>query len=442
MTLETIERIADAILFEGYMLYPYRPSALKNRQRWNFGTLYPRDFAVAQRPEEAWSCRAEILVEGSEQSAIDLRIRFLQLIADGRSEMEWDPGVVRSWTIHGITINTLLSGVKRELRGTEFDSTAEAGSAGDAAIAAVDLHAEQVADRAYRVSATVANITPMPAGDAASRRGALAWALTSAHLLLHVADGAFASILDPQMELTAATQSCKNRGVFPVLVGEPGARSDVLCSPIILYDYPQIAAESAGSFFDGTEIDEMLALRVLTLTDEEKREMRASDPRAEQILKRTESLPREQLLKLHGALHGGGAKREQMDGAIRPWDPFAEKPAPKSVRALGVELRKGDRVRLRPRKRADILDMAMNGRTAVVEAIEQDLEDNVQLAVVLDDDPGKDLGLLRQPGHRFFFSVDEVEPVNLDNVTFDNVNHLEPHESADFSVTQREAETR
>jgi hypothetical protein len=154
----------------------------------------------------------------------------------------------------------------------------------------------------------------------------------------------------------------------------------MLCSPIILYDYPKVAPESAGDFFDGTEMDEMLALRVLTLTDAEKQEMRSGDARARDILERTEAL-------------------------------FLETKAPlESVSILGVELRAGDRVRLCPRKTADIFDMALKGKIALIEAIEQDFEDRVQLAVVLDDDPGRDFGMMRQPGHRFFFSPEEVEP--------------------------------
>ena len=94
------------------------------------------------------------------------------------------------------------------------------------------------------------------------------------------------------------------------------------------------------------------------------------------------------------------------------WNPFEEAAAPpESVRVLGIELRVGDRVRINPRKKADILDMALAGKIAVIEAIEQDFEDRVQLAVVLDDDPGREFGMMRQPGHRFFFSPDEIEPV-------------------------------
>jgi hydrogenase maturation protease len=91
-----------------------------------------------------------------------------------------------------------------------------------------------------------------------------------------------------------------------------------------------------------------------------------------------------------------------------------ERPGPDAVTVDGVELRARSRVRLRPRAGGDVLDLALAGRTAVIEGIEQDLDGNVQLAVAIDDDPGRDLGLRRQPGHRFFFGPDEVEPLGGD----------------------------
>ena len=94
------------------------------------------------------------------------------------------------------------------------------------------------------------------------------------------------------------------------------------------------------------------------------------------------------------------------------WNPLEEaKAPPESVRVFGVDLRVGDRVRLWPQKKADIIDLALTGKVAVIEAIDQDFEDQIQLAVVLDDDPGREFGMMRQPGHRFFFSPEEVEPV-------------------------------
>jgi len=98
---------------------------------------------------------------------------------------------------------------------------------------------------------------------------------------------------------------------------------------------------------------------------------------------------------------------------VSDWNPFEEKPPLESVRVFGIELRKGDRVRLWPQKTADIMDLALVGQVATIEAIEQDFEDKIQFAVVLEDDPGREFGEMRQPGHRFFFSPEEVEPLGL-----------------------------
>jgi len=128
--------------------------------------------------------------------------------------------------------------------------------------------------------------------------------LVSAHLVLGVEDGEFISLLEPPEGLADLAALCQNIGVWPVLVGEEGQHDTLLASPIILYDYPQIAPESAGDLFDGTEIDEILSLRIMTLTKDEKREMRESDERARRILERTETMPAEQFMKLHGAVRG------------------------------------------------------------------------------------------------------------------------------------------
>jgi hypothetical protein len=97
------------------------------------------------------------------------------------------------------------------------------------------------------------------------------------------------------------------------------------------------------------------------------------------------------------------------------WRPDWESARLESVTVFGVEVKPGDRVRLWPQRSADIIDMALKGRVAVIEAIERDFEDQVHLAVVVDDDPGREFGMLRQPGHRFFFFPDEIEPLLLNH---------------------------
>lgn len=210
--------------------------------------------------------------------------------------------------------------------------------------------------------------------------------MLSAHTMLRVEHGNFISLIDPPEQHREAARSCRNIGTWPVLAGKEGDRHLLLSSPIILYDYPQIAPESAGDLFDSTEIDEILTLRVLTLSDEEKDQIRSESEQGRDILNRSETLPPEALAKMHGAIRG-----------LR--------------NASKLAFREGDRVRLRPRKKADIFDIALAGKIAVVESVERDFENNVHLAVTVEDDPGRDFGVARQIGHRFFFSPEEVELV-------------------------------
>ena len=168
----------------------------------------------------------------------------------------------------------------------------------------VEVRAQQVADGLFKVSVSVRNITWIDDAAHISRDYALMHSLVSAHIVLGVDGGGFVSLLDPTESLQTMVDDCHSEGAFPVLIGEEGQFDTILASPIILYDYPQIAPESAGDLFDGTEIDEILSLRIMTMTDEEKREMRESDERARQMLERTENMPVEQFMKLHGALRG------------------------------------------------------------------------------------------------------------------------------------------
>jgi hypothetical protein len=243
---------------------------------------------------------------------------------------------------------------------------------------------------------------------AKSRDDAMPRSLVSAHTVLGVRDGEFVSMTDPPETLRPLALECRNVGTWPVLVGEAGEKDALLCSPIILYDYPQIAPESPGDLFDSSEIDEILTLRILTLTDDEKREIAAVDDRARDLLARTEALAREQLMSLHGTFRERPATAQEDRG----WEPMREPPSLENVVAAGMQLKPGDRVRLWPRRRADIFDMALRGRIAIIAKVERDYEDRIHLAVTVEDDPGSDFRRDGKPAHRFFFSPDEVEALD------------------------------
>jgi hypothetical protein len=300
MNFDGAEKIAAAILYEGYILYPYRPTAIKNRQRWNFGTLYPRVYAQAQRPEEPFRLVAECLVMAEETASLDVRLRFLQLVRQEQSvppltdpSLAWDEAVERTWEHAHLGIRELLTSPLSLTVATTPELQV-----------ALTIAAERLGDGSCKLRLEVQNASSLPSGAAANREEALPASFVSAHLLLGITGGEFISLLDPASGYRVSAAACSNLGVFPVLVGEEPERNMMFCSPIILYDYPKIAPESAGDFFDGTEMDEMLTLRVLTLTDAEKQEMQNSDPRARRILERTEALTNDAMLKAHGVIRG------------------------------------------------------------------------------------------------------------------------------------------
>jgi hypothetical protein len=300
MNFDGAEKIAAAILYEGYILYPYRPTAIKNRQRWNFGTLYPRIYAEAQRPQEPFRLVAECLAVVDAMASLDVRISFLQLVPTQHTDeltdpsLAWDEAVERTSEHAGLRLNELITSplsltLEMETAGLRIELT---------------IGAEMLQDGVCKLRLEVQNTTPLPSGAGAKRDEALPLSFVSAHLLLGITGGEFVSLLDPDPAYREAVAACCNTGVFPVLVGEEPERSMMFCSPIILYDYPKIAPESEGDFFDGTEMDEMLTLRVLTLTDAEKQEMRNGDPRARKILERTEALTSDAMQKAHGVIRG------------------------------------------------------------------------------------------------------------------------------------------
>jgi hypothetical protein len=345
MNLATVDKIAKAVLYEGYMLYPYRPSSVKNQQRWNFGVLCPRSYSEAQNGSEAWTMQTECLVEASSLTGIEVRVRFLQLVQRSIGELvqpvsgsaQGDTPAFRR--VGRLDLNSRVyqpwqEAIERELclpvynlealthRGVSaafsfsaekhFEHLLDSGGQIAGVIVrerstvggAIEVVSEQLEDGLLKVRVTIRNDTPFEVGPDCLRDHALLSSMVSTHTVLGVQDGMFISLLAPPERLRASAANCNNIGTWPVLVGEEGQRDTVLSSPIILYDYPQIAAESAGDLFDGTEIDEILSLRIMTLTDDEKREMSQSDERARQMLERTESMPVEQFMKLHGVLRG------------------------------------------------------------------------------------------------------------------------------------------
>jgi hypothetical protein len=264
-----------------------------------------------------------------------------------------------------------------------------------------------------KVTVTVENTTAWT-GNGVHRDDVMGHSLISVHTMLAVDGGTFVSLLDPPDDAAGAAAACRGDGSYPVLIGDDDRV--VLASPIILYDHPEVARQSPGDLYDSLEIDEILALRVMTLTDEEKSEARGTDPRAAAIIDRCDDMSAETLNTLHGQMRpvasGPDSGRPAPPLEVPWWDPEIDAtfdPWTESVWITGVEVTKGTAVRLRPSHRADAQDIFLSGLAATVAGVFTDVDGDQHVAVTVDDDPATEE--LTWQGRYLFFHVDEVEPL-------------------------------
>jgi hypothetical protein len=460
--IDHARRVADAILYEGYLLYPYRGSAQKNQERFQFGVLMPPAYRSVDENEPS-AAQTECVLECRADAEIEAVVRFLHL--QRRTVQAFTPG-------SGFAdVPSLAAGGSEVTPWDEADECEQRASAPLAALLAADVEfpfevaagesieeipgpAGHPAGRVVRRRAALRGVIRMgaerlpgpygalrlrvrvenrtePGRPLRRRSDGLVFALVAAHSLIAAPGGVFLSMTDPPEWAAGLVAGCVNTGTWPVLAGPEGCRGLLLSSPVILYDHPEIAAESAGDLFDATEIDEILTLRTLTLTDAEKREARSTDPKAAALLDRLDHLPPEMLERMHGAIRYlrpaasevpqiGGLAEAGLPAAapVTPgqapwWDPGADtsvSPETDHVVIAGIKVARGSRVRMCPgARRADAQDLFLAGRTALVEAVLFDVDGHVHLALVPDDDPAADMQ--RHYGRFCYFAPDEVEPL-------------------------------
>ncbi|HEX4494073.1 MAG TPA: hydrogenase maturation protease [Thermoanaerobaculia bacterium] len=461
MSFELAQKVADAVLYEGYVLYPYRASAGKNRIRWQFGCVVPAGYAELGGSEPA-AMQTECLIEpaGADVS-LDLRVRFLQVQArtieersaddtfrpvetlevGDRMLVTWEEGVERRFDATAIPLAELLAGERKIAIELPAGREIEEARGEDGRVVA------RIVRERWPISGVVRMTAERQAGliklrvrienldgwkESADREQALRRSMIGAHTLLAARGGAFVSLLDPPAAAAAAVAACENLHTWPVLIGPEDSRDVVLSSPIILYDHPAVAAESEDDFCDATEIDEILTLRVMTLTEDEKREARGTDERSRRIIERSDASSPELLERLHGVVRPLGAEPAPVaeDSArtagtlaeLAEWETFLNPPGvvppeEAEIEVSGVVLSQGSRVRLRPTRRADSMDLFLAGRVARVEGVYRDVEDVAWVAVSLDGDPASDLH--SSHGRFFYFYPDEVEPLATDSGELD-----------------------
>jgi hypothetical protein len=426
--------VADAVLYEGYLLYPYRANSRKNQSRWQFGVLGPPSAADAGIGEDD-RLSAQVLVQSHGVPSISGEIRFLQLQhraaerdVDGRFQqvdelsagtqlwLTWDEAVECKVSIKPFRVTSLPRTLDISVTA---GSDVEAVEGGRLVRTRRSLHglltiSGEADGDLLRLTFDVRN-TGAPAAD---KDEAIATSLIGTHLLIEVADGEFVSLLEPPDSAEDAVARCSHHRCFPVLAGPPGATDLTLVSPIILYDHPEIAEQSKGALYDSTEIDEILTLRVMTMTEDEKAQARATDPLAAKIIDRCDSMSPEAMLDLHGVLRNPHAARPE-DGLIPEipdgidwWDPLADnavRPDIDAVLVNGTRVTRGTRVRLRPSRRADAQDLFYTDKIARVTSVHEDVDGDQHVGVVIEEDPAADLH--DWYGRYLYFAPDEVEPL-------------------------------
>jgi hypothetical protein len=434
--------VADAVLYEGYLLYPYRANSGKNQSRWQFGVLGPPGAADAGIGEDD-SLSAQFLIRNGD--AITLVVRFLQLqhrgaerdageqgfqsvdelTAASGSWLSWDEAVEvevpftvelagpsQQWTLPvvapgGTDVEPVVGGrlvrTRRDVR------------------ASLDVAVEREKDPEGLDRVTICLHNTGAA--ATDKDDAIARSLIGTHVVAEAVHGEFISLLDPPARAAAAAARCRQHRCFPVLAGPAGENDLLLVSPIILYDHPEVAEQSEGALYDACEIDEILTLRVMTMTDLEKAQARATDPLAARIIDRCDAMSPEAMQRLHGVLRSprtdGAAGRPglipEIPDGVQWWDPLADNAVRPDIDGLlvnGVRVARGSRVRLHPTRRADAQDLFFSGRTARVTSVHEDVEGNQHVGVVVEDDPAADLH--DWYGRYLYFAPDEVEPLECD----------------------------
>ena len=278
MNNDVVRSIANAVLYEGYLLWPYRRSAQKNQHRFTIGGLFPE--AYARRNAERSGAWFECDVEGP-APVLNLEVRALHPLLRAQSRDE-----AREVTASAANLSAGAHACMPIFHAAGGDGERH----WHALEGMLDVAGRMTGVDRWRIRVELTNVSRWK-GE--RREDALLHTFAAAHVVVAVRDGAFLSTRDPENG-----QQCD--GLWPVLVGTPPDRSTILAAPIILDEYPSVSPESPGDTFDGCEIDALLAHSLRALSDKEKDEIRHGDPRAKAILDRAESLPPEILVRLYG----------------------------------------------------------------------------------------------------------------------------------------------
>jgi hypothetical protein len=376
---EALEQLVDSLLWEGYALYPYTPTATKNATPTPFGIVYPPVYAAALASTYD-HLELRCVLEAPPDAVLGAEVRFLAPGGQRHTAVE------RRLELTGAMVGALSHVPARK------PVSVSCGGEGAPLSVEMTLETRELGERESEVILRVANGTLVSSG--LDRAGALGRSLLSTHPIVRVQGGRFLSPLE---------RPCHSVNTFPVLASP--ADDVVLGAAIVLPDHPEIAPESHGGLFDSTEIEEALLLHVQVLSDAERAEIDQQDPAVREMIARAAAATPEQIVALHGRVtvrdpHTTEPPSEP-PGLV---DPRAGEEA---AEVDGVTFRRGCAVVIRPRPDADLHARMLDGRRATIERIFTDYDGRTHLGVTIDDDPGQEL--MRETGRYLFFFAEEVE---------------------------------
>lgn len=377
---EDLDALVESLLWEGYALYPYTPSATKNATPTPFGIAYPP--AYAERLASTYDhLELRIVLRAAPDAVLSAAVHLLAPVGErhqARAEQLTVPGAMVGALAHRPAVKGI------SVRGP-----------GEPPLEVLlSLSAAGLGPGEYEVVFRVANRTVVSSG--LDRRQALERSLLSVHPVLRIAGGRFVSALE------------RPRGsvnTFPVLAVPDDTA--VLGAAIVLPDHPEIAPESRGGLFDSTEIEEALLLHVQVLSAAERADIERQDPAVREMIARAAAATPEDIMALHGRV----TVREP-----ETTEPPSEPPGLPDPRAGeqtaevdGVRFERGGKLVLHPPPEADIQARMLAGRTATLERLFTDYDGRLHLGVTIDDDPGQQL--MRDTGRYLYFFPQEVEVI-------------------------------
>ncbi len=319
-TKSVLKNLANTLLYEGYSLFPYHRSAIKNQKPIPFGVIYPKKYNEYNQHAHS-SMKSECIIAGNDDLSLNISVRFLHLIkikadkqntkenVQDEAECDWQT-IEREINSGDLKVSELIKNKKTiqisfdklnednndEIKVNYINSVSEISGK-----VVIEASFVKNVENIFRITVSVSNDSLLENAEKITRDEALPQSFLSTHIILNAIDGEFISSQNPTENFTSVVSQCENIGTWPILVDE--SNTTMLSSPIILYDYPKINPQSKGDLFDSLEIEEALMLHFAVMSDDEKNRIAKSDEKLRAMINKVSNVTPEELINLHGGMY-------------------------------------------------------------------------------------------------------------------------------------------